>query len=143
MHQQQQFGRWVKWWCVLSSMWLDGAVAAAGQGTCTAGTDFHASACNVCKRNEVYVESLAGCRCPNGLKTCGDVTPFNNDVITVACCISTLFIMFHVVHDVLYAKPAGGGGGHMASATVAPSSRLGPLQRPKRRMGFHRGRSRG
>ena len=80
--------------------------AAAGQGFCEPGDTFSGAACNLCKRNEVYVQATDSCACPNTLKTCGDVTPYNNDVITIACVLSTVAIVVHVVYAI-FARSAG------------------------------------
>ena len=103
---------------------ISGAVADNnGQGYC-ADDAFSVDACNLCVRNEIYDGTK--CMCPNALKTCGDVTPFNNDVITIACWISTIFIVFHVVHFVFFASKDAHGDGDRATARVAPIEKSKP-----------------
>jgi len=93
------------------------AAAAAGQGFCEPGDTFFGAACNLCKRNEVYVQATDSCACPNTLKTCGDVTPYNNDVITIACVLSTVAIVVHVVYAIFMRRPPEAG---RPAAAVAP-----------------------
>lgn len=88
---------WVN--CVVATLFVAVSTAADGQGTCEDGADFYGAACNLCLRNEMYVQATNTCVCPDSDKDCGNVTPFDNDVITIACFISTAAIVFHVIHD--------------------------------------------
>ena len=54
--------------------------------------------CVQCQRNEILLDDV--CVCPDSKITCGEVTPFNNIIITAACTISTVAILVHVIHEI-------------------------------------------
>ena len=78
---------------------LCGAFAQELPNTCTEKKE--CAACITCQRNEILNEDNE-CVCPKSKKACGEVTPFNNVIITAACIISSATLLIHVIHEICF-----------------------------------------
>jgi len=80
---------------------------------------------SLCPRNEIF--SRGECTCPTDIDgDCGEVTPFNNNVIYAACAFSAIAIVLHVWHDIT--KASGGAHDEAETGTAAIPTALAVQQ---------------